>query len=610
MSYISILIALAFLALPLSAQEGPQVDINISGRVTDGNNKVISGAVVTLENAKLTDTTDNNGAFTLSHVAKSGIPRNSPLLSHGLEAAMHQNILSLNVPKQSLVTITAYSLLGKEVSRIQKNLSAGSHRLVLRSAETNIQFYKVALGSTEIILKGVSMGAFQQGAHFWEQWKVTTPILKKMTAAPAPFNDMLKVVKSGYENFSLRLTNPKMIDMAIQLKPKKTIKPDIVVAKDGSGDFTKVEAAINSVSKGNKERKIIYIKNGVYNEHIRMEGRSFVTLLGEDRYKTKILFKIEDPRNDKTHHNDGKGIATFNIVNCNDVVLDNLTIENPANMGLKPFTLYGQSSGTRIIVQNADILGLGGDTFSLWTNGMYYHNNIYVTGTYNFMGPRGTTYMVNSIIEPVGVTKKACFNEGNRDQRQKFVLHRVKFQSKFEYGMGSYFRDAAWYFVGCEFDSNLVGGIWLESKTSLRWGKRVFFADCKGPKKSEFFQDNISSSPIKTASAVTSAWTFWGQWDPESKASPKVGNISSTRNALQLTFNESVTVKGSPSVSLADGSAAPYFRGSGSKTIFFITKSKAEPRLLKLNGGAIIASEASSQFRSVPDSFELRNIDF
>ena len=177
---------------------------------------------------------------------------------------------------------------------------------------------------------------------------------------------------------------------------------------------------------------------------------------------------------------------------------------------------------------------------------MYYHNNIYVTGTYHFMGPRGTTYMVNSIIEPVGNTPYACFNEGNRDERQKFVLHRVKFQSKYEYCMGSNYRDCAWYFVGCEFDDNLVGGVFGDTGTrTLRWGKRVFFADCKGP-KSSFFKDNISDSPAKKASTITSAWTFYGQWDPESTKPPEVDNVSWTGNSLKLTFKESVTVKGSP----------------------------------------------------------------
>lgn len=41
---------------------------------------------------------------------------------------------------------------------------------------------------------------------------------------------------------------------------------DILVAQDGSGDFTSVQEAILSVRAEMQTRKTIYIKNGVYRE--------------------------------------------------------------------------------------------------------------------------------------------------------------------------------------------------------------------------------------------------------------------------------------------------------------------------------------------------------
>ena len=80
---------------------------------------------------------------------------------------------------------------------------------------------------------------------------------------------------------------------ATSLPPE--LNPDITVAQDGSGDFESLQAAIDSVPEGNTERTIIFIKNGTYNEHIRVEN-SFLTLLGEDRAKTRIVWEINDPR--------------------------------------------------------------------------------------------------------------------------------------------------------------------------------------------------------------------------------------------------------------------------------------------------------------------------
>jgi pectinesterase len=66
-------------------------------------------------------------------------------------------------------------------------------------------------------------------------------------------------------------------------------KANIIVAKDGSGDYTSVQEAINSVSIDNKQNIIILIRKGIYNEKIYI-SKSFVTLVGEDRDSTKIIY--------------------------------------------------------------------------------------------------------------------------------------------------------------------------------------------------------------------------------------------------------------------------------------------------------------------------------
>ena len=42
----------------------------------------------------------------------------------------------------------------------------------------------------------------------------------------------------------------------------------IVVCKDGKGDFKTIQDAINSLPAGAKEQRIIFIKKGTYNEKI------------------------------------------------------------------------------------------------------------------------------------------------------------------------------------------------------------------------------------------------------------------------------------------------------------------------------------------------------
>lgn len=393
------------------------------------------------------------------------------------------------------------------------------------------------------------------------------------------------------------------------------IKPDIVVARDGSGDFSSVQAAIDSVPADNQERVVILLKHGTYQEHLRIE-RSFVTLRGEDRLGTKLVWEINDPRKDPNGNADRKGIASFNLHNASDVVLENLTISNPASLGLKPITVFSTGRGTRIVIQNAEILGLGGDTLSLWTNGMYYHRNIHVTGTYHFVGPRGTCYMADSLIEVLGSVTNALFNEGMQDERQKFVLHRCQIVSKVPFGLGSNFRDAAWYFIDCQFPDTLKpdGKIFVAQSNPqkpqpesamFKWATdRIYFAGAKGPDY-PWLRDNIATSPAKTAAAISAAWTFFGEWDPESTRPPVVNEVKRTGKEIAIAFAEPVTVKGKPALGFSDGSTGEYLSGSGSSTLVFQAGTSAAPTKFNLNGGAILASQASAQPRVVPEGFPL-----
>lgn len=388
-------------------------------------------------------------------------------------------------------------------------------------------------------------------------------------------------------------------------------KPDYVVAADGTGDFTTVQAALDAVPKDNRERRVIFVRNGIYNEHLRLE-RSFVTLRGEDRARTRFVFAVHDPRFDPEGAAMRRGLATLNLVDASDIVIEDLTVENPSERGGKPFAVFSRGTGTRIVIQRADILGRGGDTLSLWTRGLYYHRDLYVTGTYHFVGPRGTCYLADSVLEVVGPVSNALFNEGMEDERQKFVLQRCRLVSRVPFGLGSHFRDAAWYFIDCEFPETLrpEGKIFVAQSNPNRsqpvermfkWATdRVYFSGSKGPAY-PWLRDNLERSEAKTAAAIDAAWTFGGAWDPERTTGPALVRAERGDGAVRLVFAEAVTVKGGPRLRLADGSFAAYRSGSGTAELEFAAAGPAAPVALELAGGAIVASQAGARLRAVAD---------
>ena len=69
----------------------------------------------------------------------------------------------------------------------------------------------------------------------------------------------------------------------------RSLSPDIVFAKYGSGDNLNIKDALPSIPEDNTSLFIILIKNGLYEEKILID-EGFVLLLSESRENTKIIF--------------------------------------------------------------------------------------------------------------------------------------------------------------------------------------------------------------------------------------------------------------------------------------------------------------------------------
>jgi pectin methylesterase-like acyl-CoA thioesterase len=114
---------------------------------------------------------------------------------------------------------------------------------------------------------------------------------------------------------------------------------DIVVAKDGSGNYTSIQAAINAVPSNSAKRTDIYIKSGLYNTEklIVPSNKQNVTLIGESRTKTIISYHIYDcsaghcPVEDAALWSEDimKTSATLTIVG-DGFRAENITIQNTA----------------------------------------------------------------------------------------------------------------------------------------------------------------------------------------------------------------------------------------------------------------------------------------
>ncbi len=107
----------------------------------------------------------------------------------------------------------------------------------------------------------------------------------------------------------------------------------ITVAKDGSGDFTSLQAAVDSLPEAcGKEKRTIFVKKGVYPERVAV-NRDRVRILGEDPLETVLTHSSHATQ----IHPDGTERTTFRswtmLVNGDDVEVEGLCIRNDAGDG-------------------------------------------------------------------------------------------------------------------------------------------------------------------------------------------------------------------------------------------------------------------------------------
>ncbi len=162
---------------------------------------------------------------------------------------------------------------------------------------------------------------------------------------------------------------------------------DAVVATDGSGDFTAIEAAIYGARQaraepGDAPRWIILVKPGVYRERVYVQQeRGNIALIGENPVTTTLVEGI--------HANmtgpDGRKIGTFRTptlhIDGPGFIVENLTIANDAGPVGQALAL--RVDADRVVFRNCRFLGWQ-DTI-LVNRGRHYFADCYVEGHVDFI---------------------------------------------------------------------------------------------------------------------------------------------------------------------------------------------------------------------------------
>jgi pectin methylesterase-like acyl-CoA thioesterase len=179
------------------------------------------------------------------------------------------------------------------------------------------------------------------------------------------------------------------------LKPRENELPReehmLVVACDGSGDYTTVQAAIDAVPDFWGQETVIYIKNGVYHEKIVVaESKKNVTLIGEDPYRTIVSYDDFASKKNIFGGNKGtSGSAGFYAYGT-DMTAVNICFENTAGPIGQAVAMY--TLGDRIAFLNCRFLGFQDTLYDNVAGARHFYLNCYIEGTTDFIFGSGTAW--------------------------------------------------------------------------------------------------------------------------------------------------------------------------------------------------------------------------
>ncbi len=214
---------------------------------------------------------------------------------------------------------------------------------------------------------------------------------------------------------------------------------DAVVAADGSGNYTSIQAAIDAAPVCSRTPFVIYIKDGVYDEEklIIPEGKQNLRIVGESREGTIISYMMYDSPSPLTGNKKPEdawrkwaGNAMLVRTSATITILgegcrfENLTIRNTAGP-------VGQALAVTVCADRTSfincILSSYQDTVFLWTSGKRsYFENCLIIGRTDYIYGGAIAFFESCEIRSWGggwITAPST----PKDQTYGFVFNRCRF---------------------------------------------------------------------------------------------------------------------------------------------------------------------------------------
>ncbi|MFF7281469.1 pectinesterase family protein [Streptomyces griseorubiginosus] len=289
---------------------------------------------------------------------------------------------------------------GTDINSSYGNYSRGATRMVLENSWFQGVKNPVIKDSTAtIVQKGntfvATSGRNESGGTAFDPKSFYAYTLDKTADVPA-------LLKSG--------AGPRSSIGTTTATTKAAAATTLTVAKDGSGQYSTVQAAVNAVPAGNPSRVVISVKPGTYRELVKVpSNKPHVTIQGSggSRDDTVIVYNNASgtPKPDGSGTYGTGGSATV-AVEADDFQARNLTISNDfdekAHQNIAQQAVALRTAADKVFLDGVIVSGdqdtLLVDTAAKDKLGRVYMTNSYVIGNVDFIFGRATAVIDKSVI--------------------------------------------------------------------------------------------------------------------------------------------------------------------------------------------------------------------